>query len=70
MLAEGDRELQNEMKVIGRTHHCNLVRLLKYSVDGPHKLLVLIVFYCLMSHNYWEGYVSVICLNLKLQANI
>lgn len=40
MLAEGDKEFQNEMKVIGRTHHRNLVRLLGYSLDGPKKLLV------------------------------
>ncbi|WOG82210.1 hypothetical protein DCAR_0101372 [Daucus carota subsp. sativus] len=40
MLAEGEKEFQNEMKVIGRTHHRNLVRLLGYCHDGPKKLLV------------------------------
>ncbi|KAL8133057.1 G-type lectin S-receptor-like serine/threonine-protein kinase LECRK3 [Apium graveolens] len=40
MLAQGEREFKNEMKVIGRTHHRNLVRLLGYSHDGPKKLLV------------------------------
>ncbi|KAL8110594.1 G-type lectin S-receptor-like serine/threonine-protein kinase LECRK1 [Apium graveolens] len=39
-LAEVDKEFQNEIKVIGRTHHRNLVRLLGYSLDGPKKLLV------------------------------
>ncbi|XP_017239986.1 G-type lectin S-receptor-like serine/threonine-protein kinase LECRK3 isoform X2 [Daucus carota subsp. sativus] len=39
-LAEGEKEFQNEMKVIGKTHHRNLVRLLGYSHDGPKKLLV------------------------------
>ncbi|KAL8133058.1 hypothetical protein AgCh_008500 [Apium graveolens] len=38
MLAEGEKEFQNEMKVIGRSHHRNLVRLLGYSHDGPKKL--------------------------------
>ncbi|KAL6227913.1 hypothetical protein ACLB2K_001867 [Fragaria x ananassa] len=38
--AEGDREFQTEMRVIGRTHHRNLVRLLGYCLDGPKKLLV------------------------------
>ncbi|XP_074332917.1 G-type lectin S-receptor-like serine/threonine-protein kinase LECRK3 [Apium graveolens] len=40
MLEEGEKEFQNEMKVIGRTHHRNLVRLLGYCNDGPQKLLV------------------------------
>lgn len=40
LVTEGDREFQNEMKVIGRTHHRNLVRLIGYSLDGPKKLLV------------------------------
>ncbi|KAJ9704012.1 hypothetical protein PVL29_005342 [Vitis rotundifolia] len=39
-LAEGQREFQNELKVIGRTHHRNLVRLLGYCLDGQNKLLV------------------------------
>ncbi|XP_035543922.1 G-type lectin S-receptor-like serine/threonine-protein kinase LECRK3 [Juglans regia] len=40
VLAEGEREFQTEMKVIGRTHHRNLVRLLGYCHDGTHRLLV------------------------------
>jgi serine/threonine protein kinase len=38
--AEGEKEFQTEMKVIGRTHHRNLVRLLGHCLDGPKKLLV------------------------------
>uniref|UniRef100_A0A5B6YS02 Receptor-like serine/threonine-protein kinase n=1 Tax=Davidia involucrata TaxID=16924 RepID=A0A5B6YS02_DAVIN len=40
VLAEGEREFQTEMKVIGKTHHRNLVRLLGYCVDGPRRLLI------------------------------
>ncbi|KAJ9704010.1 hypothetical protein PVL29_005340 [Vitis rotundifolia] len=40
VFAEGQREFQNELKVIGRTHHRNLVRLLGYCLDGPNRLLV------------------------------
>ncbi|KAB1223472.1 G-type lectin S-receptor-like serine/threonine-protein kinase RLK1 [Morella rubra] len=40
VLAEGEREFQTEMKVIGRTHHRNLVRLLGYCHDGIQRLLV------------------------------
>ncbi|XP_044469488.1 G-type lectin S-receptor-like serine/threonine-protein kinase LECRK1 [Mangifera indica] len=39
-LVEGEREFLTEIKVIGRTHHKNLVRLLGYSFDGPNKVLV------------------------------
>ncbi|KAJ6918534.1 G-type lectin S-receptor-like serine/threonine-protein kinase LECRK3 [Populus alba x Populus x berolinensis] len=39
-LAEGEREFQNEMKVIGKTHHRNLARLLGYCHDEHHRLLV------------------------------
>ncbi|KAJ0538847.1 putative protein kinase RLK-Pelle-SD-2b family [Helianthus annuus] len=37
---EGEREFQTEMKVIGRTHHRNLTRLLGYCCEGPKRLLV------------------------------
>ncbi|KAI3516844.1 hypothetical protein L1887_15925 [Cichorium endivia] len=37
---EGEREFQTEMKVIGKTHHRNLTRLLGYCCDGPERLLV------------------------------
>jgi hypothetical protein len=40
VLAEGEKEFQTEMKVIGRTHHKNLVRLLGYCHDGEKRLLV------------------------------
>ncbi|KAL3721512.1 hypothetical protein ACJRO7_033932 [Eucalyptus globulus] len=39
-LAEGEREFQTEVEVIGRTHHRNLVRLLGYCVEGTNRLLV------------------------------
>ncbi|GJY51035.1 G-type lectin S-receptor-like serine/threonine-protein kinase LECRK3 [Tanacetum coccineum] len=38
---EGEREFQMEMKVIGRTHHRNLTRLLGYCSQGSERLLVL-----------------------------
>ncbi|XP_076927259.1 G-type lectin S-receptor-like serine/threonine-protein kinase LECRK3 [Bidens hawaiensis] len=37
---EGEREFQTEVKVIGRTHHRNLTRLLGYCCEGPQRLLV------------------------------
>ncbi|GMN47016.1 hypothetical protein TIFTF001_016196 [Ficus carica] len=40
VLEEGEREFQNEMRAIGRTHHKNLVRLLGYCYEGPNRLLV------------------------------
>lgn len=40
VLAEGEIEFQNEIKVIGRTHHRNLVRLLGYCLEGRKRLLV------------------------------
>ncbi|GMN47017.1 hypothetical protein TIFTF001_016197 [Ficus carica] len=40
VLKEGEREFQNEMKAIGRTHHKNLVRLLGYCYEGANRLLV------------------------------
>ncbi|XP_059629461.1 G-type lectin S-receptor-like serine/threonine-protein kinase LECRK3 [Cornus florida] len=40
VLEEGEREFRTEMKVIGKTHHRNLVRLLGYCHDGPNRLLV------------------------------
>ncbi|KAK2967459.1 hypothetical protein RJ640_020558 [Escallonia rubra] len=40
VLAEGEREFQSEMKVIGRTHHRNLVRLYGYCHEGTKRLLV------------------------------
>ncbi|XP_060184714.1 G-type lectin S-receptor-like serine/threonine-protein kinase LECRK3 [Lycium barbarum] len=39
-LVEGETEFQIEMKIIGRTHHRNLVRLLGYCLDGSRRLLV------------------------------
>ncbi|KAL3510898.1 hypothetical protein ACH5RR_030299 [Cinchona calisaya] len=40
VLAEGEKEFQNEITVIGKTHHRNLVRLLGYCLDGIKRLLV------------------------------
>ncbi|KAH1038246.1 hypothetical protein J1N35_039989 [Gossypium stocksii] len=37
---QGEREFQNEMRIIGRTHHRNLVRLLGYCHDGANRLLI------------------------------
>ncbi|XP_038997448.1 G-type lectin S-receptor-like serine/threonine-protein kinase LECRK3 [Hibiscus syriacus] len=37
---QGEREFQNEMQIIGRTHHRNLVRLLGYCHDGANRLLI------------------------------
>ncbi|XP_058006388.1 G-type lectin S-receptor-like serine/threonine-protein kinase LECRK1 isoform X2 [Hevea brasiliensis] len=38
--SQGEREFQTEVKVIGKTHHKNLVRLLGYCNEGPNRLLV------------------------------
>ncbi|VVA40521.1 PREDICTED: G-type lectin S-receptor, partial [Prunus dulcis] len=35
-----EKEFKAEVKVIGQTHHKNLVRLLGYCDEGPHRLLV------------------------------
>ncbi|XXG65310.1 hypothetical protein AAC387_Pa05g3044 [Persea americana] len=40
VVEEGEREFHTEMNAIGRTHHRNLVRLLGFCADGPHRLLV------------------------------
>ncbi|KAK2664480.1 hypothetical protein Ddye_003054 [Dipteronia dyeriana] len=40
VLSTGEKEFQTEIKVIGRAHHRNLLRLLGYSIDGPNKVLV------------------------------
>ncbi|XP_052194301.1 G-type lectin S-receptor-like serine/threonine-protein kinase LECRK3 [Diospyros lotus] len=40
LLMEGEREFQTEVKVIGRTHHRNLVRLIGYCIQGSNRLLV------------------------------
>ncbi|KAH0745632.1 hypothetical protein KY285_007289 [Solanum tuberosum] len=39
-LVVGETEFQTEIKIIGRTHHRNLVRLLGYCLDGSRRLLV------------------------------
>ncbi|KAM3290287.1 G-type lectin S-receptor-like serine/threonine-protein kinase LECRK3 [Capsicum chacoense] len=39
-LVEGETEFQTEIKIIGRTHHRNLVRLLGYCLDESRRLLV------------------------------
>ncbi|PRQ49114.1 putative protein kinase RLK-Pelle-SD-2b family [Rosa chinensis] len=68
--AEGDKEFHTEMRIIGRTHYRNLVRLLGYCLDGPKKLLV----YEYMSNGslvdilftperkpYWEERMGIAC---------
>ncbi|KAH7566022.1 hypothetical protein JRO89_XS08G0065200 [Xanthoceras sorbifolium] len=40
VLSTSEKEFQTEIKVIGRAHHRNLLRLLGYSIDGPNKVLV------------------------------
>ncbi|KAK1588250.1 hypothetical protein Q3G72_021320 [Acer saccharum] len=40
VLSTSEREFRTEVKVIGRAHHRNLLRLLGYSIDGPYKVLV------------------------------
>ncbi|KAL3527995.1 hypothetical protein ACH5RR_012651 [Cinchona calisaya] len=40
MVEEGEREFRAEMRIIGRTRHRNLVRLLGYCIEGPKRLLV------------------------------
>ncbi|GFZ02089.1 protein kinase superfamily protein [Actinidia rufa] len=36
----GEREFKAEVSAIGKTHHKNLVQLLGYCYEGPHRLLV------------------------------
>ncbi|KAL5754026.1 hypothetical protein ACOSP7_022246 [Xanthoceras sorbifolium] len=40
VLSTSEKKFQTEIKVIGRAHHGNLLRLLGYSIDGPNKVLV------------------------------
>ncbi|OAY36047.1 G-type lectin S-receptor-like serine/threonine-protein kinase LECRK1 [Manihot esculenta] len=40
IVSQGEKEFQTEVKVIGKTHHKNLVRLLGYGNEGPNRLLV------------------------------
>ncbi|KAE8691162.1 Brassinosteroid insensitive 1-associated receptor kinase 1 precursor [Hibiscus syriacus] len=40
VIQEGEKEFKTEVKVIGQTHHKNLVRLLGYCDDDEHRLLV------------------------------
>lgn len=40
VLAEGEIEFQNEIKVIGKTYHRNLVRIHGYCLEGRQRLLV------------------------------
>ncbi|KAH0745626.1 hypothetical protein KY285_007283 [Solanum tuberosum] len=39
-LVEGETEFQTEIKIIGKTHHRNLVRLHGYCLEGSRRLLV------------------------------
>ena len=40
MVEEGESEFRNEMKIIGRTHHKNLVQLVGFCTEGSNGLLV------------------------------
>ncbi|KAL9340242.1 hypothetical protein Peur_066461 [Populus x canadensis] len=40
LVEDGEREFQNEMKIIGRTHHKNLVSLIGFCCEGSHRILV------------------------------
>ncbi|KAJ7957395.1 Receptor-like protein kinase [Quillaja saponaria] len=40
IVPDGDKEFENEVNVIGQTHHKNLVRLLGFCKEGPQRLLV------------------------------
>ncbi|KAJ8637963.1 hypothetical protein MRB53_012230 [Persea americana] len=40
VMEQGEKEFLTELKVIGRTHHKNLVRLLGYCNEASHRLLV------------------------------
>ncbi|KAK1287084.1 G-type lectin S-receptor-like serine/threonine-protein kinase RLK1 [Acorus calamus] len=54
MEEEVQKEFENEVTTIGRTHHKNLVRLLGFCNEGPNRLLV----YEFMSHGSLMGYLS------------
>ena len=40
LVQEGEREFKTEVRTIAMTHHKNLVRLIGFCDEGPHKLLV------------------------------
>lgn len=40
VIQKGEREFMTELKIIGRTHHKNLVRLLGFCTEANHRLLV------------------------------
>ncbi|XP_042508184.1 G-type lectin S-receptor-like serine/threonine-protein kinase LECRK3 [Macadamia integrifolia] len=40
LFEESEREFQTEIRVIAKTHHRNLVKLIGYCCDGPNRLLV------------------------------
>ncbi|KAL1539594.1 G-type lectin S-receptor-like serine/threonine-protein kinase LECRK3 [Salvia divinorum] len=40
MFQDSDKEFKTEVKVIGQTHHKNLVSLIGFCEEGPHRLLV------------------------------
>uniref|UniRef100_A0A5B6Z0S8 Receptor-like serine/threonine-protein kinase n=1 Tax=Davidia involucrata TaxID=16924 RepID=A0A5B6Z0S8_DAVIN len=40
VIQDAEREFRTEVDVIGQTHHKNLVRLLGFCDEGPHRLLV------------------------------
>ncbi|KAK9230321.1 hypothetical protein WN944_023288 [Citrus x changshan-huyou] len=40
MVEEGESEFRNEIKIVGRTHHKNLVQLVGFCTEGSNRLLV------------------------------
>ncbi|GLT55867.1 hypothetical protein SLA2020_289530 [Shorea laevis] len=40
VMQEGEKEFKTEVNAIAKTHHKNLVRLIGFCEEGPHKLLV------------------------------
>ncbi|MCD7447138.1 hypothetical protein HAX54_023883 [Datura stramonium] len=40
IVQDGEKEFETEVNVIGQTHHKNLVRLMGFCDEGPHRLLV------------------------------
>jgi len=51
-IEKSEREFMTELRIIGRTHHRNLVRLLGFCIESSHRILV----YELMPHGALSSY--------------
>ncbi|CAJ1925536.1 unnamed protein product [Sphenostylis stenocarpa] len=51
-IEKSEREFMTELKIIGRTHHRNLVRLLGFCIESSHRILV----YEMMSNGALSGF--------------